>query len=127
MTGVGGITTARTIPWWEPQMVGGEETRVRAVLRSNYLNDGTSGKFETRIAMFGVAARWRPRRHDSDFLALAAEEIGHGDSAPDDFHRNGQCRPSGRYGSGRRRSRRQHDPNESGRDRLAQERSCRCT
>ena len=82
LTGVDGITAAHTIPWWEPQMVGGEETRVLAVLRSNYLNDGdVTREFETRIAaMFGAAhAVATTSGTTAIFLALAAEGIGHGD------------------------------------------------
>ena len=47
----------KTIPWWHPEMTGGEEARVLEVLRSNYLNDGdVTTAFEARIAgLFGAA------------------------------------------------------------------------
>jgi len=63
-------------------MVGGEETRVLAVLRSNYLNDGdVTREFETRIAAMCGAAHAGATTSGTTaiFLALAAEGIGHGD------------------------------------------------
>ena len=39
------------IPWWEPQMTGGELELVREVIESNYLNDGdVTERFERAVA-----------------------------------------------------------------------------
>jgi perosamine synthetase len=72
----------RTIPWWHPQMSGGEEARVLEVLRSNYLNDGdVTTEFEGRIAgLFGAShAVATTSGTTAIFLALAAAGIGAGD------------------------------------------------
>jgi perosamine synthetase len=79
-----GITTARRIPWWEPQPTGGEEARVLAVLRSNYLNDGdVTSEFERRIeGLFGAShAVATTSGTTAIFLALAAAGVGQGDEA----------------------------------------------
>jgi perosamine synthetase len=70
------------IPWWEPRMTGRELDLVKAVLESNYLNDGAvTREFELAIsARLGV-------RHAiavtsgtmAIFLALAGQGIGAGD------------------------------------------------
>ena len=72
----------KTIPWWHPQMTGGEEARVAEVLRSNYLNEGeVTAEFERRIAgMFGAAhAVATTSGTTAIFLALAAAGVGQGD------------------------------------------------
>src|SRR4051812_47387476 len=72
----------KTIPWWHPQMSGGEEARVADVIRSNYLNDGdVTTAFEDRIAgLFGAAhAVATTSGTTAIFLALAAAGVGQGD------------------------------------------------
>ena len=72
----------KTIPWWHPQMTGGEEARVVEVLRSNYLNDGgVTTEFEGRIAsLFGAShAVATTSGTTAIFLALAAAGAGPGD------------------------------------------------
>ena len=72
----------KTIPWWHPQMTGGEEARVVEVLRSNYLNDGgVTTAFEARIAsLFGAShAVATTSGTTAIFLALAAAGAGSGD------------------------------------------------
>jgi perosamine synthetase len=76
------VTTARRIPWWEPQPTGGEEARVIAVLRSNYLNDGdVTSEFERRVeSLFGAShAVATTSGTIAIFLALAAAGVGPGD------------------------------------------------
>ena len=70
------------IAWWEPRMTGGEDARVAAVLKSNYLNDGdVTTEFESRIAgLFGAAhAVATTSGTTAIFLALAAAGVGGGD------------------------------------------------
>ena len=72
----------KTIPWWHPQMTGGEEARVLDVLRSNYLNDGeVTTEFERRMAAtFGAAhAVATTSGTTAIYLALAAAAVGVGD------------------------------------------------
>lgn len=41
----------RSIPWWMPQMTGGELEAIRSVVESNYLNDGeVTERFEAAVA-----------------------------------------------------------------------------
>lgn len=70
------------IPWWEPQMGGGELARVAAVIESNYLNDGdVTTAFERRIAeLFGAKhAVATTSGTTAIFLAVAAAGAGPGD------------------------------------------------
>ena len=75
------MTTPR-IPWWSPQMVGTELPLVKAVLDSNYVNDGdVTREFEQRIAKLvgakhGVAVT---SGTTAIYLSLIALGIGHGD------------------------------------------------
>src|SRR4051812_26819498 len=72
----------KTIPWWHPQMTGGEEARVLEGIRSNYLNDGdVTTAFEARIAaLFGAShAVATTSGTTAIFLALAAAGVGQGD------------------------------------------------
>src|SRR5687768_11871619 len=73
---------ARTIPWWVPELAGTELEHIRAVLDSNYLNDGpTTREFEREFA------RMTGARHAvavtsgtaAIFMGLAACGIGPGD------------------------------------------------
>jgi perosamine synthetase len=73
---------AHRIAWWEPELTGGEERRVLAVLRSNYLNDGdVTSEFEQCIATFLGAdhAVATTSGTTAIFLALAALGVGPGD------------------------------------------------
>lgn len=70
------------IPWWEPQMGGGELARVSAVIESNFLNDGdVTTAFERRIAdLFGAKhAVATTSGTTAIFLAVAATGAGPGD------------------------------------------------
>lgn len=74
--------TTRTIPWWLPEMTGGEESRVLEVIRSNYLNDGdVTTAFEIRIAgLFGAKHGIATTSGTTAiFLAVAAAGAGPGD------------------------------------------------
>lgn len=73
---------ARRIPWWEPQLAGGEQARVAAVIDSLYLNDGdVTTAFETRLAsLFGAAHGVATTSGTTAiFLALAAAGVQAGD------------------------------------------------
>lgn len=74
--------TERRIPWWTPEVGGGELALVRGVLDSNYLNEGdVTERFEREIARL-VGARHAVATTSGTaalFLSLAALGIGHGD------------------------------------------------
>ena len=73
---------SKKIHWWMPEICGKEEASVRAVIESNFLNDGdVTTEFENRIAArvgakFGVATT---SGTTAIYLALMALGIGHGD------------------------------------------------
>jgi perosamine synthetase len=75
------MTTSR-LPWWSPEMVGTELPLVRAVLESNYINDGeVTQEFERRIALLvgakhGIAVTSGTA---AIYLSLVALGVGHGD------------------------------------------------
>jgi len=76
------VNASRRIPWWEPVMTGGENARVEAVIRSNYLNDGdVTTEFEGRIAALSGASHAVATTSGTTaiFLALAAAGAGPGD------------------------------------------------
>ena len=73
---------SKTIPWWSPQMTGDEQTLIRHVLDSNYLNDGDiTTRFEQEIARL-VGAKYAVAVTSGTaalFLALAGLGVGSGD------------------------------------------------
>ena len=76
------MTTMVKIPWWEPQLAGGELSRVTQVLDSNFLNDGdVTTAFEQRIAaLFGAShAVATTSGTTAIFLAVGAAGAGPGD------------------------------------------------
>ena len=75
------MTTPR-LPWWSPQMVGSELPLVKAVLESNYINDGdVTQEFERKIAKLvgakhGIAVTSGTA---AIYLSLVAIGASHGD------------------------------------------------
>jgi perosamine synthetase len=72
----------KTIPWWVPELAGTELEHIRAVLDSNYLNDGdVARQFERQFAeMVGVPYAVAVTSGTAAiFLGLAACGVGPGD------------------------------------------------
>ena len=72
----------KTIPWWVPELAGTELEQIRAVLDSNYLNDGdVARRFERQFAEL-VGAPYAVAVTSGTaaiFLGLAACGVGPGD------------------------------------------------
>src|SRR5689334_13409759 len=72
----------KTIPWWVPELAGTELDHIKAVLDSNYLNDGdVSRQFEREFAELVGAPHAVAVTSGTAaiFLALAAAGVGPGD------------------------------------------------
>ena len=75
-------SNSKHIQWWEPQVGQEEKQLLLDVLNSNFLNDGEfTTRFETHLAKLlnckhAVAVT---SGTNALFLALVANEIGHGD------------------------------------------------
>jgi perosamine synthetase len=75
------MTTPR-LPWWSPEMAGTELPLVKAVLESNYINDGeVTQEFEQRIAKLAGAKHGIAVTSGTAaiYLSLVAIGVGHGD------------------------------------------------
>jgi perosamine synthetase len=69
----------KAIPWWKPEIGSEEYDRVRAVLDSNYINDGdVTAEFEKRIATLAGAKHAVAVTSGTSAIALALKGLGVG-------------------------------------------------